>query len=144
MIQIKELTEKDIPLVHELSREVFGESALAEKYSIEKWREHLQESGLLLGAFEDGELIGFKFGYRREPERFHSWLEGVRPDSRRRGVMRALTKTQESWVKARGFQRLTVNTYAEKFPGMYAFLLGSGYRVIATEGRKSFFQKDLV
>lgn len=91
-------------------------------------------------------MIGFKFGYRREPGRFHSWLGGVRPLFRRRGAMRALTQAQESWARANGFEAITVNTFQEKFPQMYLFLLGEGYEIIPAnepDQKKTHFQKIL-
>jgi GNAT superfamily N-acetyltransferase len=143
MLDIREQTEEDIPLIHLFSQEIFGESAASEKYAPERWKEHLKKRGLLLGAFENGELVGFKFGYEREAGSFHSWLGGVRRSQRRRGVMRALTEKQESWARSHGYPRLTVNTYREKFPAMYTFLTHSGYTERKEHEGKSFFEKKL-
>jgi predicted GNAT superfamily acetyltransferase len=137
MIEIRELKEGMIQEAHELSVEIFGAGATDEKHSIEKWKEHLKEGGLLLGAYDAGKLVGFKFGYQREPESFHSWLGGVREEYRR-------MERQEEWVRAHGYRFLTVNTYKDKFPAMYELLTNAGYQVTAQEAGKSLFLKKLL
>lgn len=60
--------------------------------------------------------------------------------------MRALTQAQESWARANGFEAITVNTFQEKFPQMYLFLLGEGYEIIPAnepDQKKTHFQKIL-
>jgi predicted GNAT superfamily acetyltransferase len=144
MIEIRELKEEMIQEAHELSVEIFGAGATDEKHSIEKWKEHLKEGGLLLGAYDAGRLVGFKFGYQREPGSFHSWLGGVCEEYRRRGIARNLMERQEEWVRAHGYHFLTVNTYKDKFPAMYELLMSAGYQVTEQEGGKSFFRKKLL
>lgn len=143
MFNMHELTKADIPLVHALSVEIFGVSAKDPKYAIERWEEHLSQHGLLLGAFDGDELVGFKFGYEREPGALHSWLGGVREPYRRRGIMRLLTEKQESWARNNGYHCVTVNTYKDKFPAMYQFLMGSGYHETEERLGKSFLRKEL-
>lgn len=143
MPEIRELTEQDIPAAHDLSVEVFGESASEPKYSLQVWKENLGKNGLLLGTFMDGALVGFKFGYEREPGSFHSWLGGVREPYRHQGIMRLLTERQEAWARSRGYRVLTVNTYQEKFPAMYKLLIGMGYAELDRREGKSFFRKEL-
>lgn len=145
-IVIRPLGEADIPAAHALSVRVFGPSAETEKYSLAAWQKHFYEGGLLVGAYQDGVLVGFKFGYVREPGGLHSWLGGVREESRRQGIMRALTTAQESCAREKGHAFITVNTYRDKFPRMYEFLLKSGYSVVGESGgepKKTYFRKGL-
>lgn len=145
MIEIRELHEKDIPVAFRFSEEIFGASQ-DEKYSEAKWKEHLKELGLLLGAFDGERLVGFKFGYRREPGALHSWLGGVKDSYRKRGIAQMLLERQEQWARKSGFEFITVNTIRDKFPAMYDLLIKNGYAVYKESGEneiKSHFRKKL-
>lgn len=144
VFKLQELIENQIPAAHKLSVEIFGQDASDEKHSIEKWKEHLKQNGLLLGAFVDDKLVGFKFGYEREPSSFHSWLAGVSDLYRGRGIMTALMESQEAWAKSHGYRFLTVNTYRESFPAMYNLLIDTGYQEIEQKAGKSLFRKELL
>lgn len=49
----------------------------------------------------NGDLVGFKLGYRRGPHMFYSWLGGVHPETRRHGVARELMVRQHQWAADR-------------------------------------------
>ncbi len=146
MIEIRPLNESEIPDAHRLSVEIFDGEGENGKYGIQQWRDKLAQHGLIFGALDGERLVGFKFGYARDPGTFHSWLGGVCNEYRRRGIMRQLTTTQEAWAANHGFSRLTVNTYQHKFPAMYQFLEKSGYKIDKTHEEidgKTHFYKDL-
>ena len=145
MIEIRELQEKHIPAVFRFSEEIFGVSQ-EEKYSEEMWVAHLKERGLLLGAFDGDKIVGFKFGYQREPGTLHSWLGGVGETHRKRGIAQMLLDRQERWARQNGFEFITVNTIRDKFPAMYGLLIKNGYVVYMKSGddeNKSHFRKKL-
>ena len=52
---------------------------------------------LILIAKLEGKLSGFKVGYERDGN-FYSWMGGVLPAYRKRGVAKALAKYQEDWA----------------------------------------------
>lgn len=145
MIEIRELQGKDIPAAFRFSEEIFGANQ-DEKYLEAKWGEHLKERGLLLGAFDGERLVGFKFGYQREPGTLHSWLGGVKDSYRKRGIAQTLLERQEQWAGENGFEFITVNTIRDKFPAMYDLLIKNGYAVYKESGEneiKSHFRKKL-
>lgn len=50
-------------------------------------------------VYEDGQPIGYKLGYERQRDTFYSWLGGVHPDFRRRGIARELPPTATSGLQ---------------------------------------------
>ena len=55
---------------------------------------------------DDGRDLGFKAGYAATENRYYSWLGGVTPTARGRGVADALMQAQHTWVKDAGFERV--------------------------------------
>ena len=72
---------------------------------------HVDEP-LLCRALAEEELIGFKLGYRRGAALFYSWLGGVDPGFRRRGIADALSVLQHDALAARGFRHVETRTRA--------------------------------
>lgn len=70
------------------------------------------DAPLLCRALADGEAIGFKLGYRRGPTLFYSWLGGIDPDFRRRGIADALSTLQHGALPALGYHRVETRTRA--------------------------------
>jgi predicted GNAT superfamily acetyltransferase len=84
---------------------------------------------LILGAFaEDGTLVGYKLGYRtgNRNECFYSWLGGVHPFHRRRGLAARLTQVQHDWARAQGCQYVETHTWGDN-PGMLIVNLQAGF-----------------
>lgn len=57
-----------------------------------------------------GQVVGYKLGYRRNPEVFYSWLGGVLPQHRRQGVARELLERQHAWCRESGYRRVRTDT----------------------------------
>ena len=53
-------------------------------------------------ARDEDHLVGFKLGYAVTSKRYYSWLGGVHPDHRRRGIALALMTRQHEWIASRG------------------------------------------
>lgn len=49
-------------------------------------------------------ICAFKIGYAVTSRRYNSWLGGVDPDYRRRGIAAVLMQRQHDWVFANGFE----------------------------------------
>ncbi|MEO1046224.1 MAG: GNAT family N-acetyltransferase [Pseudomonadota bacterium] len=65
---------------------------------------------LHLAENDSGEALGFKLGYRREPQLLYSWLGGVAPAARRRGVASALMTAQHQWAHDHGYHHVETRT----------------------------------
>jgi GNAT superfamily N-acetyltransferase len=87
-------------------------------------------SALVLIARAGDRAVGFKAGYDRYLDgSWYSWLGGVTPQFRGRGVARALLAAQEAWVRERGFRRIYVKT-RNRYVDMRVLLARSGYQVV--------------
>lgn len=87
---------------------------------------------------ERGELVGFKFGYELSPTRFYSWLGGVHPDHRGRGVAQRLMAEQHEWAHANGYTEIETRTRATNTP-MIVLNLRFGFVVAGYELNASNF-----
>lgn len=115
------LTLPELAEVAELHHEVLPSRAYssAEKKAglAMEIRDSLQgRDGLVLGAFTaDGRLVAYKLGYRtgNRRESFYSWIGGVHPFHRRKGLYRAMTRLQHDWARQQGFKHVETHTWGD-------------------------------
>lgn len=86
-------------------------------------REHL-----VLGAFKGDTLVGYKLAYRTGNRRecLYSWLGGVHPHHRRKGLARAMTRVQHVWGREHDFLYVETHTWGDN-PGMLILNLQEGF-----------------
>lgn len=89
-----------------------------------------------LVAEADDTLLGFKLGYELEPGVFYSWLGGVLPNARGKGIARALLKEQEAWAIAQGYREIRVKS-RNRYRAMLILLLNEGYSIWKLENEQS-------
>ena len=120
------IREADIPTVVALSRQLpeFHDPPGPEEYE----QRLTGVPHLILVAFVAGRPAGFKVGYQRE-DYFYSWMGGILPDHRRRGVARALAEQQETWARERGYREVRFKT-RNQHKGMLIFALRNGFDMI--------------
>ena len=87
---------------------------------------------LLIGAYVDDACVGYKVGYEFQPRRFYSWLGGVLPQYRRRGIALALLNWQEGWARKNGYEVIRV-TSENRYRSMLIFLLKNEYDIVGVE-----------
>ncbi|BDQ68204.1 GNAT family N-acetyltransferase [Shewanella xiamenensis] len=83
---------------------------------------------LILLAYVEGELAGFKLGYEQEKGIFYSWLGGVATDFRRLGLAQSLLEYQEKWASLQGYNHIQVKTM-NRFPAMLNLLIRNQYLI---------------
>jgi ribosomal protein S18 acetylase RimI-like enzyme len=126
MIDIKILSEKDLPEVMQLCAKIFTPVLKGidknEKKSI--WWDTYEQNGLLIGAYHEKDLVGFIFFYEKDPKtkNIHCWMDGVDEQFRNQGIFTTLIETGLRELKKRGYEYMTINTFPEKFPVMFSFL----------------------
>lgn len=92
---------------------------------------------LILIAYVDERLIGFKVGYEREQDgSFYSWMGGVLSQIRRSGVAWQLAIAQEEWAKKNGYTKIVFKT-RNRLKAMLLFALKNGFHIIAVEARET-------
>lgn len=155
MIEIKTLSEKDIPQVVQLSASIFTPivNQLGNDKKPELWQEQLRQNGLLLGAFDGDKLVGYAFFFEKEKNSnsAHCWMTGILEQYQGKGILSQLFSEGERLLKEWGYKQMTVNTFEEKFPTMYGYLQKHGFTLYKEEQKewqaksvtKSFFSKQL-
>ncbi|MCB0365476.1 MAG: GNAT family N-acetyltransferase [Bdellovibrionaceae bacterium] len=85
----------------------------------------------LFVALAGEQVVGFKLGYERKPGHYYSWMGGVDPDYRGKGIARALMEFQHSWLKSEGYKGLRTQT-KNQWQEMIILNLKSGFQIIGT------------
>jgi len=98
------------------------------------WRLENMPDAVTHYAEENDRLIGFKIAYATRSKRLYSWLGGVLPEYRRRGVGQALMDFQHAWAKERGYLNVETGTIKNNVP-MMMLNLRSGFEIIGTYSR---------
>jgi len=84
---------------------------------------------LVLVAYVDGQPVGFKVGYERDTDgSFYSWMGGVLPAFRGKGIARRLARRQEAWARGQGYRSIRLKT-RRKHQAMLQFALEDGFRI---------------
>ena len=123
--QLREASLAELLWVHERIPEFPGKASL--DFYTERLKHRLH---LALVAEKEGELLGFKVGYQSDtPATFYSWMGGVRPEFRGKGIATALAEEQERWAKAQRFTSVLFKT-RNRFPGMIQFGVKRGFKIV--------------
>ena len=113
--QLIELSQQIPELDHPLTNEVLDQRLQG-------------KTCLILVAYVEGELAGFKLGYEQEEAIFYSWLGGVAFDFRRLGLAQSLLEYQETWARRQGYHHIQVKTL-NRFPAMLNLLISNQYLI---------------
>jgi predicted GNAT superfamily acetyltransferase len=94
-----------------------------------KSRIHKKEDLLIILCYSTDKLIGFKIGYRYNETTFYSWVGGVLPSFRQKGIAKHLAKLQEGNVIEKGYQKLRTKSM-NKFKPMMILNLKNGFDIV--------------
>lgn len=98
-------------------------------YPQEKYKERLNgKPHLALAAFVDHKIVGFKIGYEWNKKTFYSWVGGVTPDYRKRGIAKQLADEMESACLEMGYTIIRMKTQ-NRFKAMLHFAIGNGFHL---------------
>ncbi len=81
----------------------------------------------------DRKIAGYKVGYQKG-DFFYSWLGGVIPAYRRKGIAKALAKKQEQDCRDRGIEKIRFKTYL-KYDKMLRFALKNHFTILSEDKR---------
>lgn len=84
---------------------------------------------LILVAFNDARVVGYKIGYQDRKTRFYSWLGGVHSDYRGQGIASELMIRQHEWCKSQGYSVVRTQT-KNKWRSMLILNLRHGFDVV--------------
>ena len=99
-------------------------------YKIQEYSKRLNGTAHhILTAYDDHNPIAFKIGYQRYPDgSFYSWMGGVLPNYRRKGIANNLADHQETWAKKNGYNSIRMQT-REKHKAMLALAINRGFQI---------------
>jgi len=99
-------------------------------YKIPEYSKRLDSTtNLILTAYDDHNPIAFIIGYQRYSDgSFYSWMGGVLPNYRRKGIANNLADHQEVWAKKNGFNSIRIQT-REKHKAMLALAINRGFQI---------------
>jgi predicted GNAT superfamily acetyltransferase len=86
---------------------------------------------LILLAVVDGRVVGYKVGYEERTNRFYSWLGGVHPEYRNRGIASELMRRQHAWCEQQGYSVIRTHT-KNKWRNMLILNIRHGFDIIGT------------
>lgn len=96
-------------------------------YGIDEYDNRLDAPSLILTAEMDDRPVGFKIGYDRfQNGSFYSWMGGVLPEYRKKGIAEQLADHQEKWAKENGYTSIKLKT-RKKHDAMLEFSLKRGF-----------------
>ena len=146
--KINDLSDLDTAI--KMSKDIFHPSAteIEQYHNKLDWTKKINDDdGLLVMAYVDNEPAGFVMCYSKEPKTLHIWVGGVLEKYRGLGIWTGIYEKIESYATAKNHQRLTLNTYKDKFPVMYTFASTHGFHCYKTEIKdnreKSYFERKL-
>ena len=111
----------------------------------ERFKAHPKIISIL--AFDNDMLIGFKVGYPYNNDTFYSWVGGVLPNYRQKGIANELAIQQETIAKSQGFKKLRTKSMNQYKP-MMILNLKRGFDIVKfytnDKGQtKIVFEKEL-
>ncbi|MEA3286538.1 MAG: GNAT family N-acetyltransferase [Candidatus Marinimicrobia bacterium] len=119
----------EIHRVNEFEKMIFGSQHVTPKSLARIVNNH----PLLLVASQGDRPVGFKLGYVIPDTRtWFSWLGGVHPNYRKRGIAQQLLNLQEKHAKILGLEKIYFTTF-DRFTAMINLGEKNGYQLIRSE-----------
>ncbi|MFQ6677643.1 MAG: GNAT family N-acetyltransferase [Fidelibacterota bacterium] len=105
-------------------------SEFDQPFELEEYQIRLKNNHLILTALFHNKPVGFKIGYDRfEDGSFYSWMGGVLPEYRKKGIAKMLADYQEKWAVENGYSAIRLKT-RKKYKAMVAFSLKQGFKIL--------------
>ncbi|MBT9393992.1 GNAT family N-acetyltransferase [Hymenobacter sp. NST-14] len=122
--------ESDQLLLAGLLQQLFPDTTVAEWLADLRYQQQRQPVQAWL-VEHAGQLVGCKLGYERQPGHYYSWLGGVRPAFRGRGLAAGLLGRQHAWAREQGYRAVRTHTY-NRWRAMLLLNLRHGFDIIGT------------
>ncbi|MFT2139591.1 GNAT family N-acetyltransferase [Staphylococcus sp. GDY8P145P] len=66
---------------------------------------------IILVAYKESTIVGYKIGYEIDCSTFYSWLGGVEKNNRNHGIAQMLMDKQISILKSKGYEKIQTKTF---------------------------------
>ena len=84
---------------------------------------------LILLAQIDKRPIGFATGFELKPNTYFSWLLGVHPELRRRGIATQIHEAEVAWAREHGYQYIRMECHNDHRPILH-LCIATGFNVV--------------
>lgn len=98
---------------------------------------------VMILAYMNHELIAYKIGYQLNDNVFYSWIGGVHPDHRKKGIAQILMDEQQKLVKQQGYRVIQTKTM-NKWKSMLLLNIKNDFKIIETYYDKQGLHKILL
>lgn len=134
----------DLNTAMQLAKEVFNPTLeeIKKYHKKEIWEQKLSEKGMILIGRANNNPAGFATCYEKKGN-LHIWNVGVLEKYRNQGIWKKLYSELIKYAKESNYEKITINTYKEKFPQMYNFLIKNYFNEYRKKEGKSFFEKKI-
>ncbi len=127
--------ETCIQTLAQLSDQIF--KVTTGKTRIRKRLERKNSLLILIAYTMDGHIpIGFKIGYEDTETLYYSWLGGVLPEYRGRGIASALMQRQHTRIAEMGYHKVETRT-RNRYKSMLILNIKHGFNIIGTQFSKN-------
>ncbi len=76
-------------------------------------------------------IIGYKIGYEMDRDTYYSWLGGVNPNYRKKGIASKLMDVQHQYLRGKGYQVIQTKTM-NRWRNMLLLNIKHGFDIIDT------------
>ncbi len=106
-----------------------------------------KEDVISIIAYKGEEILGFKIGYKYDEITFYSWVGGVLPNYRRKGIAKKLAEIQEKRVREKGYVKIRTKSM-NCYKPMILMNVKNGFDIVEVytnekEQRKIIFEKEI-
>lgn len=113
-------------------------------FSEEMFHERLSADSIMLVATINEKPVGCKIAYNRfEDGSYYSWLGGVLPEFRNKGVAQLLNNEMEFFAKEKGYTSIIFKT-RNKFKPMLHFAIKNGYHIVDIEQKRDILENRII
>ncbi len=117
-----------------------GEESFDEFYPRDKFLKRLQSKKYWIYVAKEKDMVGFKIFYEDDDGQIYDWLDGVKPQYRRKGIASTLMKMEIDFARQNGYSKVKLKTH-EGHPEMIALCRKLGFIEV---GREPHHWKDSI
>ncbi len=117
-----------------------GQESFNEFYPRDKFLKRLQNKKYWIYVAKEKDIVGFKIFYEDDDGQIYDWLDGVKPQYRRKGIASNLMKMEIDFAKQNGYSKVKLKTH-EGHPEMIALCRKLGFIEV---GREPHHWKDSI
>lgn len=134
------LSEEVLRTIQDLESKVFPKPLTPEviKHEIE-----FKRNVSILIAYDSNQPVGYKVGFEKSQKRYYSWIGGVVPDYRSKGIAKALMQKQHELAIQWGYKVVVTQTN-NSFKSMIILNLKSGFEIRGTMHRFGYEELTIV